>query len=218
VSNNRLMYFKQYRDPSSRLYHNAFGWTFPHDFARDVAKDTLPSVSWLVAPTVPQDMSEHPPAPPARGEYYTHQVIRALASNPKMWAKTVLLLSYDENDGFFDHVPPPTPPPGTAGEYLTVDPLPADAGGVAGPIGLGMRVPMLVISPFSRGGHVFSETSDHTSQLRFLEARFGVTVPNLSTWRRGTTSDLTGSLHLGASVGELPPLPATALDAVVVER
>jgi len=163
-------------------------------------------------------MSEHPPAPPARGEYYTHQVIQALASNPKMWAKTVLLLSYDENDGFFDHVPPPTPPPGTAGEYLTVDPLPADAGGLAGPIGLGMRVPMLVISPFARGGHVFSEVSDHTSQLRFIATRFGVPVPNLSEWRRSVTSDLSRSLNMNSHVGGLPSLPATALDAGVIER
>jgi phospholipase C len=218
VSNNRLLYFKQYRDPSSSLYRNAFGWTFPHDFARDVANDTLPAVSWLVAPIVPQDMSEHPPAPPARGEYYTHQVIQALASNPKLWSKTVLFVSYDENDGFFDHVPPPTPPEGTAGEYLTVDPLPDEAGGLAGPIGLGMRVPMLVISPFSRGGHVFSGTSDHTSQLRFLETRFGVKVPNLSAWRRTTTGDLTGSLHFDTTVAGLPRLPATALDPIEVER
>ena len=163
-------------------------------------------------------MSEHPPAPPARGEYFTHQVLATLASNPSVWAKTVLFLSYDENDGFFDHVSPPTPPAGTPGEYLTVDPLPSSAGGIRGPIGLGMRVPLLVLSPFARGGHVYSEVADHTSQLRFLEARFGVPVPNLSAWRRQATSDLTGSLHLSAPVGGLPPLPVTALDAIVVER
>lgn len=218
ISLNRLAYFGQYRDPSSQLYKNAFGWTFPSDFARDVANDTLPSVSWLAAPIVPQDLSEHPPSPPARGEYFTHQVIKTLTSNPKVWAKSVLFISYDENDGFFDHVPPPTPPTGTAGEYLTVNPLPDEAGAVAGPIGLGFRVPMLVVSPFSRGGHVFSETSDHTSQLRFLETRFGVPVPNLSAWRRATTSDLTGSLHLDSGVAGLPPLPPTSLDAIVVER
>jgi phospholipase C len=218
VSNNRLLYFRQYQDPSTRLHQSAFSSTFPGDFARDVARGTLPAVSWLVAPIVPQDMSEHPPAPPARGEYYTHRVLEALASNPEVWSKTVLFLSYDENDGFFDHVAPPTPPIGTPGEYLTVDPLPDTAGGIAGPIGLGMRVPMLVISPFSRGGHVFSAVSDHTSQLRFLEARFGVPVPNLSGWRRKTTSDLTGSLRLDAAVSGLPSLPATTLDAIVVEK
>jgi phospholipase C len=77
---------------------------------------------------------------------------------------------------------------------------------------------MLVVSPFSRGGHVFSDVSDHTSQLRFLEERFGVKVPNLSDWRRATTSDLTGSLHLGGAVKGLPPLPATSLEARVVEQ
>jgi phospholipase C len=218
VSNNRLMYFKQYRDTSSHLFHNAFDWTFPDSFSRDVANDSLPSVSWLVAPTAPQDMSEHPPAPSARGEYYTHQALQILASNPRVWAKTVFFLSYDENDGFFDHVAPPTPPAGTAGEYLTVDPLPTEAGGVAGPVGLGFRVPMLVLSPFARGGGIFSSVSDHTSQLRFLESRFGVPVPNLSDWRRSVTSDLTGSLHFDRSVGGLPVLPSTSLDASVVEN
>ena len=218
VSNNRLLYFRQYQDASTQLHSSAFSSTFPGDFARDVARGSLPAVSWIVAPVAPQDMCEHPPAPPARGEYFTHQVLATLASNPSVWAKTVLFLSYDENDGFFDHVSPPTPPPGTPGEYLTVDPLPSSAGGIRGPIGLGMRVPLLVLSPFARGGHVYSEVADHTSQLRFLEARFGVPVPNLSAWRRQATSDLTGSLHLSAPVGGLPPLPVTALDAIVVER
>ena len=218
VSNNRLLYFRQYRDPSTRLHQAAFASTFPGDFVRDIGNGTLPAVSWLVAPTLPQDMSEHPPAPPARGEYYTHRVLEALASNPRVWAKTVLFLSYDENDGFFDHVAPLTPPAGTPGEYLTVDPLPASAGGIRGPIGLGIRVPMLVVSPFSRGGHVFSKVSDHTSQLRFLEERFGVPVPNLSAWRRQATSDLTESLHLSAAVSGLPSLPETPLDAIVVGR
>jgi len=218
VSNNRLLYFEQYRDRSSQLYHNAFDWTFPTDFARDVANGTLPAVSWLVAPTFPKDMSEHPPAPPARGEYYTHQVLATLASNPSLWARTVLFVSYDENDGFFDHVAPPTPPPGTAGEYLTVDPLPGAAGGISGPVGLGIRVPMLVISPFSRGGRIFSDVADHTSQLRFIETRFGVPVPNLSEWRRSVTSDLSRSLDMTTRVGGLPPLPPTSLDPSAVVR
>ena len=116
-------------------------------------------------------------------------------SNPDVWSKTVLFHMYDENDGFFDHVAPPVAPPGTDGEYLTVQPLPEDADGFAGSIGLGFRVPMLVISPFSRGGHVCHETFDHTSQLRFLEERFGVRAPNLSAWRRTTAGDLTAALQ-----------------------
>jgi len=209
ISNNCLMYFKNFIDQSSVLYQKAFLSTFPADFVRDVARDELPAVSWMVAPTYPQDMSEHPPAPPDAGMYFVHRVLRALAANPKVWAKTVLFVSYDENDGFFDHVAPPTPPPGTPGEYVTVDPLPVSAAGIAGPTGLGFRVPLLVLSPFSRGGHVVSEVSDHTSQLRFLETRFGVSVPNLSAWRRGVTGDLTRTLHPKSSTPGLPALPPT---------
>jgi phospholipase C len=210
LSNNCLMYFERFVEPSSVLYKKAFLSVFPADFARDVARDELPSVSWMVAPTFPQDMTEHPPSPPDAGMYFVHQVLKTLASNPKVWAKTVLFLSYDENDGFFDHVAPPTPPPGTEGEYLTVDPLPESAGGITGPNGLGFRVPLLVLSPFSRGGHVVSEVADHTSQLRFLEARFGVSAPNISAWRRRTTGDLTATLHMHSSVAGLPSLPPTA--------
>jgi phospholipase C len=124
----------------------------------------------------------------------------------------VLFVMYDENDGFFDHVAPPVPPAGTPGEFLTVSPLPADAQGVAGPIGLGVRVPMLVVSPFSRGGHVASEVFDHTSQLRFLEERFDVTAPNISAWRRKTVGDLTSTLQMGHPVPAAPALPSTADD------
>jgi phospholipase C len=210
INNNCLKFFKQFVDPSTVAYAKAFLSTFPADFARDVAHDDLPAVSWMVAPVIPQDMSEHPPAPPDAGMYYVHRVLQTLAANPKVWAKTVLFLSYDENDGFFDHVVPPTPPRGTPGEYLTVDPLPAGASGIAGPVGLGFRVPLLVLSPFSRGGHVVSEVSDHTSQLRFVETRFGIRVPNLSAWRRKTTGDLTATLHMGSSTPGLPALPPTA--------
>ena len=71
-------------------------------------------------------------------------------------------------------------PPGTPGEYLTVPDISNNSGGINGPIGLGFRVPLLVVSPFSRGGFLCSDVFDHTSLLRFLETRFGVEVPNLS--------------------------------------
>ena len=89
--------------------------------------------------------------------------------------------------------------------------LPADASGIRGPIGLGFRVPMLVISPFSRGGLVSSQKFDHTSTLRFLETRFGARVPNLSAWRRRTTGDLTGAFNFAARANTtFPRLPAIA--------
>lgn len=216
ISNNIMLYFKQFQDPSSDLFKRAFVPTFPTDFAHDVATDNLPQVSWLVAPTFPQDHSEHPPAPPALGEWYTSQVIDILTSNPRLWSRTVLVVNYDENDGFFDHVSPPTPPAGTPGEYLTVDPLPDAAGGHRGPTGLGVRVPMLVVSPFSRGGYVCSQTLDHTSCLRLIESRFGVTVPNLSEWRRSTVGDLTPALHMSHPDTSVPDLPATSDSPQVV--
>jgi len=109
-------------------------------------------------------------------------------------------------------VPPPTAPIGTPGEFLTQQTLPADASGIRGPIGMGFRVPMLVLSPFSRGGHVASGVFDHTSQLRFLEERFGVHAPNLSAWRRRHAGDLTATLHMGRAEVSAPVLPSTADD------
>jgi len=111
-----------------------------------------------------------------------------------VFKKSVFFINWDENDGYFDHVPPPTPPPGTPGEYLSV--LPAAADGIAGPIGLGFRVPMLVISPLSAGGYVSSEVYDHGSTIQFMERIFGVEEPNISAWRRQTCGDLTGALNL----------------------
>ena len=170
---------------------------------------SCPAVSWLIPPA---GYDEHPSAPPALGEWFTSQVVAALVAQPDVWSKTVLFHMYDENDGFFDHVPPPSPPKGTAGEYLTQRTLPADAKGVRGPVGMGFRVPMLVVSPFSRGGHVASDVFDHTSQLRFLEERFAVKAPNISAWRRKTAGDLTSTLHMGQANTSAPTLPSTADD------
>ncbi|MHB1713152.1 MAG: phospholipase C, partial [Acidimicrobiales bacterium] len=211
VSDAILPYFSQYSNPKSALYQKAFVPTFPNDFAADVKSGNLPKVSWIIPPL---GYDEHPPAPPALGAWFIDQVIQKLTSNQEVWSKTVMFLMWDENDGFFDHVPPPVPPPGTPGEYVTAHPLPTDAQGVAGPLGLGFRVPMLVISPFSRGGYVSSETFDHTSQLRFLEERFGVKAPNISAWRRKTVGDLTGTLRMGSAQASPPSLPPTSQDTV----
>ena len=176
---------------------------------------TVPSVSWIIPPLAE---CEHPAAPPEYGEYLVQQVLNTLVSNPDVWAQTVLLVIYDENGGFFDHVPPPAAPAGTAGEYLTT--LPSAADGIAGPVGLGFRTPALVVSPFSRGGYVCSQAFDHTSTLRFIETRFGVEVPNLTAWRRGVTGDLTGALNLTAAPNTgVPSLPVTSLgDTSVAEQ
>ncbi len=174
----------------------------------DVQRGHLPQVSWLL---LGLGQTEHPGfSSPQAGQTGARQVVEALVSNPKLWRKTALFITWDENGGFFDHVAPPTAPKGTKGEYLTVSQLPQAAGGIRGPIGLGFRVPMLVVSPFSRGGLVCSDTFDHTSTLRFLETRFRVPVPNLSRWRRRTTGDLTGAFNFAARPKYAKPaLPGT---------
>jgi phospholipase C len=208
LSDNVLSYFANYQDPSSALHQNAFGPQFPTDFLADILSGNLPQVSWLIGSIV---TSDHPPAPSIFGENVLSLVIGALAANPALWAKTVLFLTFDENGGFFDHVPPTTAPPGTPGEYVTrpavPDPTVVGSPAITGPIGLGFRVPMLVISPFGRGGFVSSDLFDHTSVLRFLETRFGAEVPNLSAWRRATVGDMTTALNFKAPDTSIPSLP-----------
>ncbi|QMU77920.1 phospholipase [Streptacidiphilus sp. PB12-B1b] len=189
---NALAWFKQYANApaGSPLHQNAMvkrpaGW-----FEEDARNDRLPQVSWLVAPSA---QCEHPNWMPAAGAEYIASKLEAIASNPEVWAKTLFILTYDENDGYFDHVPPPTPPAGTAGEFVD---------GV--PIGAGFRVPTIMVSPWTAGGYVYSEPLDHTSLIRLLETVFGVAEPNISAWRRQTFGDMTGALNLGATVAPFP--------------
>jgi len=202
-ADNSLAYFANFRgiEPDSVLYRRGRAWSpgsTPQNakesdgdhliaqFAGDVAADRLPQVSWIVTN---YKLSEHPQATPSDGEHFTARLIAALASNPKVWAKTVFILNYDENDGFFDHVPPPVPPSGAAAGKSTVALTGEDYHGE--PVGLGPRVPLLVVSPWSKGGFVNSQLHDHTSVIRFLEARFGVMEPHITPWRRAVTGDLT---------------------------
>jgi phospholipase C len=210
LSDNVLSYFKNFQDASSVLHQNAFGPQFPTDFLADIASGNLPQVSWLIGSVL---TSEHPPAPSLFGENVLSLILGALMANPVLWAKTVVFVNYDENGGFFDHVAPVTAPPGTAGEYVTApavpDPTVVGSPAISGPIGLGFRVPMLIISPFSRGGLVSSDLFDHTSVLRFLETRFGAEVPNLSAWRRATVGDLTSAFNFKNPDQSIPSLPST---------
>ncbi|HZU58927.1 MAG TPA: phospholipase C, phosphocholine-specific [Actinocrinis sp.] len=167
------------------------------DFIADIKAGTLPAVSWVVAP---YGYCEHPAARPVDGAAYTQTMLEAIWSDPKLWRNTVVLITYDENDGFFDHVVPATAPTGTPGEFV---------GGL--PIGLGPRVPLTLISPWSRGGWVDSAVADHTSVLRFLECWTGVREPNISAWRRVVCSDLTGAFDFGRRNLTLPVLPDTSM-------
>ena len=209
IEDNVLGFFdKIAKDPT--LHNLAFQQSYPHDFKRDLAKGELPQVSWINTSLVE---TEHPGNSSAKvGEKVVAELMKLMLKHKKIWEKTAIFITWDENGGFFDHVAPPTPPPGTPGEYLTVPDISGDYGGITGPIGLGFRVPMIVVSPFTRGGLVSSEVYDHTSMLRFLETRFGVEVPNLSAWRRETTGDLTKAFNFAVAPNPRKvALPAVAL-------
>jgi phospholipase C len=140
-------------------------------------------------------------------------MLDVLTSNPDTWSKTALFLMYDENDGFFDHMVPPTPPQSRAQGVSTIDTtnevFAGNADFAAGPYGLGVRVPMIVISPWSKGGWVDSEVFDHTSLIRFIEQRFGVREPNITKWRRAVAGDLTSAFNFASPDDGVVPLPPT---------
>ncbi|MBT2746918.1 MULTISPECIES: phospholipase C, phosphocholine-specific [unclassified Lysobacter] len=238
-SDNPLEGFRQFRAalPGSGLAEKALKtWTL-EDLAADVRSGQLPQVSWLVAPA---KYSEHPgPSAPIWGADYTARVLDALTADPDVWASTVLIVNFDENDGFFDHVPPPAPPALDAnnaqiggstvdlrGEHHTARSGPSH--GTSSdpaiyynrPYGLGPRVPMYVISPWSRGGWINSQVFDHTSVIRFLEKRFGVVEPNISAWRRAVCGDLTTAFNFFDPNHEpIPSLPDTSdADRIVAEQ
>ncbi|MFG3281855.1 phosphocholine-specific phospholipase C [Streptomyces sp. NPDC048111] len=217
---NSLLYFNSYRNaqPGDPLYEKARTGTnakngdgFFDILKADVKAGTLPKVSWIAAP---EAFTEHPNWPANYGAWYISQVLDALTSNPAVWAKTALFITYDENDGFFDHVVPPYVPANANQGLSTVatapDYFPGNASYAAGPYGLGQRVPMLVVSPWSTGGYTCSETFDHTSIIRFMERRFGVHEPNISPWRRAICGDLTSAFDFSRSSATAPALPSTA--------
>ena len=192
---NALAWFKQFSSAPAGsplrqrgMRKGTAGW-----FETDARAGRLPQVSWLVAPTA---QSEHPSFFPAAGAEYIASKLDAIASNEDLWHKTLFILTYDENDGLFDHVPPPVAPRGTRGEYV---------GGE--PIGPGFRVPAVVVSPWSAGGRVCSDVLDHTSLIRIIERRFGVREPNISAFRRRTCGDFTSALRFSGPPAGYPRSP-----------
>jgi phospholipase C len=206
---NVLEYFDQYQNasPTSPLFKNGMRIYEAGQFEYDAMNDRLPTVSWII-PTSYQ--SEHPDFLPAAGADYIASKIDAIASNPSVWNKTVFVLMYDENDGFFDHVAPPTAPVGTPDEFITVD-------GVSAPIGLGFRVPCTVVSPWTVGGFVNHSVFDHTSVIQLIETVTGVTNPNITAWRRSVAGDLSAVLG-GPATGNVPRLPGTQAELVAAEQ
>src|SRR5580693_5595939 len=211
---NVLEYFDQYQNAavSSPLYQNAMKFYQPGQFEYDAIHDRLPTVSYIL-PTSYQ--SEHPDFMPAAGADYVASKVNAIAANPDVWAKTVFILIYDENDGYFDHVVPPTAPAGTAGEYITASASTEKS--APGPIGLGFRVPCILVSPWTVGGFVSHDTFDHTSVTRLLELVTGVVNPNITAWRRQTVGDFTSALGK-VPYGRSPRLPDTKAQLERAER
>src|SRR5262249_52541854 len=225
---NSLLYFLQYQNApdSSPLAQKARTGTDIRNtgfrglfdiLSEDIKNNQLPQVSWIVAP---EACTEHGNWPPNFGAWYVSQVLDALTANPEVWSKTVLFYMFDENDGFFEHLVAPPPPRsraegistvGTTNELFEGVPnsdYPPDQF-VAGPYGLGVRVPMIVISPWSKGGWVNSHVLDHTSLIRFVERRFGVMEANITPWRRAVTGDLTSAFNFETPNAEVVSLPST---------
>ena len=214
---NILHCFASFRpcDTSSSLYKRGRSWVSEHKagadrtrsdgqqlveaFRADIAAGTLPQVSWIVTAAA---LSEHPSYTPIEGENVCAKLIEALTDHPEVFARTVFIINYDEAGGLFDHVLPPLPAAddsqgwsgvSTAGEFEDYDARPV--GPIRGkhPLGLGIRIPAIIVSPWTRGGYVCSEVFDHVSTLKFLEKRFGVAEPNISPWRRAISGDLTSA-------------------------
>jgi len=181
-----------------------------YQFREDVKSGNLPTVSWLVAP---QNFSDHPSAP-MYGAWYASEILNILTQSPEIWKKTIFILNYDENDGYFDHIPPfvaPNPNDPSSGktspdldyhdEYVSKQQEIAsgisEQSATEGPVGLGYRVPLIIASPWSKGGWVNSEVCDITSTIQFMEVflnkkfNLSITEDNISSWRRAITGDLT---------------------------
>jgi phospholipase C len=216
---NSLLYFDKYREaqPGEPWYDKARTGTdvkngdgYFDQLKADVRAGKLPQISWIAAP---EAFTEHSNWPSNYGAWYIAQVLDALTADPEVWSKTALFITYDENDGFFDHLVPPLPPKDASGGKSTVDVsldlYPGDSRRPAGPYGLGPRVPMLVVSPWSKGGYVCSETLDHTSILQFMERRFGVRETSISPWRRTVCGDLTSAFDFSRKDSRPAALPGT---------
>ena len=189
-----------------RIFDRALYRSEPHTITQrvehDIAAGTLPPVSWIVPSSTE---SEHPSASsPRASANLIYRLLDALGKHPDVWKHTALFITFDENDGYFDHVPPPRPPHNEEDEWYQGKAL-----------GFGNRVPMIVVSPWSVGGYRCSEVFDHTSASQFLEAWKGISVPTVSRWRRTISGDLTSAFDFSHPQPFTPasqPQPTTELE------
>jgi len=226
---NSLLYFLQYQNAQSGTplangaktgTNIAVSGTLFDEFQKDVSSGNLPQVSWIVAP---EAYTEHPNWPANYGAWYISQMLDILTANPDVFSKTVFIITFDENDGFFDHMPPITAPVSPTSGISTVDTTNELFQGApsypvsefpVGPYGMGIRVPMIVVSPWSKGGWVNSQVFDHSSLIRLIEARFGdeypgITENNITPWRRAVAGDLTSTFNFRSPNDKKVKLPST---------
>jgi phospholipase C len=137
----------------------------PEQFVSDARSGHLPSVSWILPS--PGGVEEHPPHSVCVGENWSVEVLNAVMQGPD-WDSTVVFVTWDDFGGFYDHVPPPQ----------------------LDQFGLGPRVPLLIISPFSKPGYIPHTVYDHSSILKFIETRYH--LPPLTS-RDGTASNMVDS-------------------------
>ncbi|KAJ3479849.1 hypothetical protein NLG97_g8216 [Lecanicillium saksenae] len=185
---NMLAYFEQYQKAANGSALREKGNSYPglDAFYEAAETGTLPQISIIVGP---QELAEHSPNMPIDGAWLQKQVVNAVTSSPK-YNETVLIISYDEQGGWFDHVVPKVAPKGTPGEWLDVPVL-----GGESPVGPGPRTPRYIISPWTRGGNVFTEPTDHTSDIMFIEAwakasGYDMHVEAITPWRRQVMSNM----------------------------
>ncbi|TQV93598.1 non-hemolytic phospholipase C precursor [Cordyceps javanica] len=203
---NMLAYFKQYQDTPQGGALRDKGISFPglDAFYDACANGTLPQVSWIIGPA---EQSEHPPQMPVDGAWLQRNVVEAVINSP-LYSSTALVISYDEQGGWADHVVPPVAPKDAAGEWIT-DPFDSGRGTV--PIGPGPRIPRYIISPWTRGGNVFAETGDHTSDIMFIEAwaqanGYDVKNQGITPWRRAHMTNMVNAFDFNNPDYSLPSI------------
>ena len=220
-NDNGFEWFEQFRTslPGSALFDKGLFRSFDlvEEFKKDLIHNTLPAVSWIIAPA---HLSEHAQHHPQDGEDLSSRLIKLLSlpEAKEAYSKTAFILNYDEGGQFYDHLWTPTPPTSekdgkstvtTVGEITKDEQFNIPKGN---PIGPGFRVPLFIVSPWTRkdGGIIYSEVTDHTSVLKLIEKRFNVSIPNISPWRRAVMGDLINAFDFQNPDYSFPVMPDTS--------
>jgi phospholipase C len=167
-------------------------------FFTDAAAGTLPSFSFLDEDFDTQ--SQENPQNIVVGEAMLAQVVQAVGNGPG-WARSLLVITYDEHGGYYDHVPPPV---ALAPDSLAPVVLPGEST-YDGFERYGFRVPGLIVSPYSRREHVSHTVFDHTSILALVERKWNLPA---MTCRDANANDLTDLIDLWAMARSRPIFPA----------